>query len=275
MAEVEGAVATEISEDSWVHDHDYLDDDSKQTLSKYKTQEEAIKATVHSTKKFAEYDEKIKNSVNWPDDKTSDEDRAAFDAKVHTHQGVPKTKEEYEFDRSTIPEGTNYDEDMESGFRQWAIDNHVPKTAATALHSLYTKMMLGRHEAMDKLAKEGEQTLRDDEDFDFDVKIGKEGGDIGTIKTRLLELSKLLKMDYKGEDDSAESHLADDLEFIGPKGAIGDKIHFIKALDYLLEYRFAEGQTHLGEPAGKGKEGKGGEFGTKGFYEVTDQGEQA
>ncbi|KKK75047.1 hypothetical protein LCGC14_2877670, partial [marine sediment metagenome] len=117
------------------------------------------------------------------------------------------------------------------------------------------------HGAMEKIAKEAEQGLKDDPDFDFDVKIGKEGGEPGTIKAGLIQLSEHLKMDYKDDNGDPQSHLVDALEFIRPNGAIGNMAPLVKAMDYLLNYRYAEGTTQTGDPVTATK--TGGEFGTR------------
>lgn len=268
---------TEIAADSWVHEHEGLSDEDKQTLSsKYKTHDEALTGSAHATRKFAEYDEQLKSAVNWPDDKTSDEDKATFDGKVNAYRKVPDKPDGYEIDRSAIPEGIEYDEEMEKVIREAAHKGKGSQAAVKEVVDAYIKTMVSRHKAMEKVAKEGEQTLRDDPNFDFDAKIGKEGKDepIGTIKSGLLQLSKELDMDYTDDAGDFQSHLIDALEFIRPGGSIGDKIPLVKALDALLNYRYAEGTTLLGQPAGKGKGGeKAGAFGTEGFYEKTDAGE--
>ena len=254
--------ATGISE-NWLDEHDYLGDDDKKTLSKYTSQEDANKGAANAIRQ-------VGKSVSFPDDKTSKEDRAAFDTKMHVYRGVPDKKEGYEFDRSTIPEHINYDQELEDGLRQLATDKHISKSVAADIHGFYTKMMLDRHGAMEKLAKEAEQGLKDDPDFDFDVKIGKEGGEPGTIKAGLTQLSEQLKMDYKDENGDPQSHLVDALEFIRPNGAIGNMAPLVKAMDYLLNYRYAEGRTDTGDPVAATK--TGGEFGTPGFYEHVDTG---
>ena len=243
---METTETTETVEGSWLDAHEHLGDENKQLFAKYKTEADFHNGAANAIRM-------IGKSVRFPDEKTSEEDRAAFDAKVRTYQGVPEKAEDYEFDRSAIPEGIEYDEEMETSFRQWAIDNKVPKASAAALHQMYTKAMLGRHETMAKAAKEGEDALRKKWGEDYDKKIGKEGDkNVGTIKAGLIQLSKMLKMDYKDGEGNPQSHLIDDLEFIRPNGAIGDKTNLVKAIDYLIDYRFAEGRTHQGEPVGHG-----------------------
>ncbi len=252
----EAAVATtvEIAEDSWVHSQEGLDDVDKQTLSKYENQGDAIKASAHATRKFAEYDEKIKNSVNWPDEKTSVEDKTTFDGKVNAYRGVPDKVEDYELDRSGVPEGIEYDEEMEKLFRETSLETKADKATATKYYEMYNKLMLARHQAMEKVAKTNEQMLKDDPDFDFDKKLGKEGDkNVGTIKAGLIQLSKDLKLDYKDGEGNPQSHLIDDLEFVQKNGSVGNSAYLTKALDYLLTYRYTEGITVLGDVIQKTK----------------------
>lgn len=228
---------------------------------------------VKLAKSYLEIETLARNAVRWPDDKTSDKDRATFDAKIHTYQGVPAKPEDYEIDRSGVPEGVEYDEEMETNFRQWAHSAKASQKVVNEMVANYNKMMVGRHQAIEAQAKKAEEELRNDKDFDFDVKIGKPGDDknIGTIKTGLLQLSAELKMDYKDEEGNPQSHLIDCLEFSRKDGMLGDKIPIIKALDNLLNYKYAEGKTELGEPAHKEK-GESTAFGTTGFYKYVDRG---
>lgn len=256
--------------ESWLDEHSYLSDEDRQAHSKYKTLEESLKGSAHAIRQ-------VGKSVHWPDDKTSDEDKETFDAKIHTYQGVPDKPEGYKIDRSGIPENVEYDEEMETNFRQWASESKAPQSVIDKFVAGYNKMMLGRHEAMEKVAKAAEKELRDDKDFDFDVKLGKEGDkeNIGTIKEGLLQLSAELKLDYKDPDDgSPRSHLIDDLEFLGKNGSLGNRVTIIKALDSLLTFRYGEATTVLGDPANKGKAGGEPVAFSKEWYETTDSGKE-
>ena len=250
---------------SWLDEHDYLSDEDRTTLSKYTTHEDALKGASNAIRQ-------VGKSVRFPDKTTSDEDKAKFNDRVAEYQGVPAKPEDYKIDRSGIPEGVAYDEEMENNFRQWAHASKAPQSVVDKMVSNYNKMMVGRHEAMETVAKEDEEVYRKELGNDADIKLGKADDveSIGTIKEGLLHLSAKLKLDYTDKEDNLRSHLIDDLELNRMNGQIGNKISLIKAFDYLLNIAYTEGTTVLGEPP-KGKAGKeDGAFGTPGFYEHVD-----
>ncbi|KKK62800.1 hypothetical protein LCGC14_3000720, partial [marine sediment metagenome] len=156
---VASEAATGISE-NWLDEHDYLGDDDKKTLSKYTSQEDANKGAANAIRQ-------VGKSVSFPDDKTSDEDREAFDTKMHAYRGVPEKVEDYELDRSSIPEHLTYDEELDKAFREVSLEAKADKATASKYYGMYNKLMLARHQAMESQAKEAEQGLRDDPDFDF------------------------------------------------------------------------------------------------------------
>lgn len=251
--------------ESWLDKHDYLSEDDRKLFSRYPSQEKAMTGAAETMRK-------VGKSVHWPDDKTSDEDRTKFNDKVAEYQDVPTKPEDYKIDRSGIPEGVAYDEEIEKNFRQWAHASKAPQSVVNEMVVNYNKMMLGRHEAMETVAKEDEEVYRKELGKDADIKLGKADDDesIGTIKEGLLQLSAKLKLDYKDDKDNLRSRLIDDLELNRKNGQIGNKISLIKAFDYLLNIAYTEGTTVLGEPA-KGKAGKeGGAFGTPEFYDHVD-----
>ena len=250
------------SGDSWLDDHGYLSDEDKQTLSKYKTQQEAIEATVHSTKKFTEYDDKLKSAVNWPGKETSEEDKASFDSKMATYRGVPTKPEDYKFDRSKTPEGVPYDEGLEAWFRGKMHEAGASQKTAESVYNAWTEMQIKNHQVAEKVATDGEKALIDKYGEDFDVKFGKPGDkeNIGTIKQTLLQLSNLLGMDYKDKDKNPQSRLLDALELTRTGGRFGDKPEIAVLADWLHENFFAEGKSHFGQGLTvKGEEG-GGDF---------------
>lgn len=264
----EDDVATETLEsegESWLDEHD-LSDEDRETHSKYKSLAESLKGSAHAIRQ-------VGKSVRWPDDKTSEEDRAKFNEKLHAFQGVPKTPEEYKIDRSGIPEGADYDEEMETNFRQWAHESKAPQSVVTKMFESYNKVMLERHQAMETVAKEAEAAYRKELGKEADVKLGNPDDEesIGTIKEGLLQLSAKLKLDYKDKEGNLRSHLIDDLELNRKGGQIGDKISLVKALDHLLNIAFGEGTTHLGEAVNKGKGGKGEAFSDE-FYDNPEPG---
>ena len=249
--------------DSWLDEgHDYLSDDDKKTLSsKYKTQQAAIEATVHSTRKFAEYDEQIKNAVNFPDDETSDEDKVKFNERVAAYQGVPKEAKDYMLERpKELPDGMGWDEGMEKWFRETIFKGKVPQSVAQQMFNDYCERRIGEHKAYQGVAKASEKELRDE--------IGEDGylawfGDpkdeesVGNIRQTVIQLSKLLEFDYKGEDGSPQSKLADCLELQRKNGCLGDMVPILKVLNFVHSHFFAEGASMSGDFAkvetGKGK----------------------
>ena len=261
----------DIPEDSWVHEHEDMDDSDKQTLSKYETRDDALKGSAHATRKFSEYDEKLKNAVNWPTDDTSDEDKEAFNGKIHAYQKVPDSPEGYTIDRSGIPEDIEYDEEMEKSFRTWAHETKATQSVVDRMMKGYTEMMLGRHKAMDEVTKKAEEDYRSELGKEAEIVLGNDKN-IGTLRQHLLQLSKDLKMDYKDDDGKPQSHLADVFDFIGKDGMMGDKIPLLKAMRSLLEYRYAQARTYLGDPV-KGSTGKGEAF-SDDFYANPEGGEK-
>lgn len=247
--------------ESWLDAHDYLSDDDKKTLSsKYKTQQAAIEATVHSTRKFAEYDEQIKNAVYFPDDTTSVEDKEKFNTKVAEYQGVPAEPKGYALERpEKLPEGMVWDEDMEAWFREKTHAAKTPQAIAKQLFDAYCERRIGEHNAYQEVAKASEKELRDELKKDFEVWFGdpKDKESIGTIKQTVLQLSKELGFDYKDKDGVPQSKLADCLELQRHNGCLGDMTPILKVLNFIHKTHYAEGATVSGDLAGvKTEEGK-------------------
>jgi len=248
--------------ESWLDAHDYLSDDDKQTLSKYDTQQAAIEATVHSTRKFAEYDEQIKSAVHFPDDTTSDEDKTKFNEKVAVYQGVPDKAENYVLARpEKLPEGMAWDEGLEKWFRDKMAATKTPQSIASQLFNDYCERMVGQHTDYQGIAKKAEKELRDEiHDDGMLAWFGdsKDKENIGSIRQTVLKLSELLKLDYKGEDGSPQSKLADCLELQRKNGCQGDMIPILKVLNFCHEHYFKEGASMSGELAKtKTEEGEG------------------
>jgi hypothetical protein len=229
-------------------DLSYLSDGDRKLLSRYDSMEKALPGLCETARK-------VGSSIRWPDEKSTPEDKDKFDAKVNEYLGVPSTIEGYEFDKSVIPEHIQYDEEMANEFRQWMADEKVPKSKAADLFKKYGEFMVGRHKAIDEVTKHNEAHLREKWGTDYEKKIGTEEMP-GLIKQRLVQLSKELGMDYQDAEGNLQSRLIDDLEMVGKNGVLGDKIAIIEALDHLLDYRYKEATTHLGEPVTAGKTSK-------------------
>lgn len=248
MVEAIEATENETGE-SWLDEHADLSAEDRTTLSKYKTRDEALKGSANAIRQ-------VGKSIRWPDDKTSDEDRVSFDDKVHEYQGVPKTKEDYKLERGEIPDEL-YDNELEDNFRQWCKDHNVSQAKAAGMHKAWSTLMISRHQAIEDVAKKAEEDYRKELGNDADIVLGKPGDlkNIGKVKETLIQLSKLLKLDYtddKLKDKEGnlipQSHLLDCLELNGKNGAYGDKVPLAKMIYWMHENFFAEGKTFAGEP---------------------------
>lgn len=150
---------------------------------------------------------------------------------------VPDYPEGYKFDRSDLPEGTDYDDELESVFREFAHNNDITQSRAAELYRNYNDMMMSRAQAaQDDLNDAAERLQRDLPDAD------KKLGVDGSITQGLLNLSAELEMDYYDEDGNKQSYLIDDLELIRKNGSYGDKVALIKAFDHLLSLKYPQGQ---------------------------------
>ena len=250
----EEAVATETTEStettettSWLDEHDFSDDDKK-ALAKYTTRDDALKGGLEAI-------HKVGKSVRFPDDKTSDEDKASFDSKVATYRGVPEKPEDYQLDRTKTSKEVPYDENLEKWFRGKMHEAGASQKTAEAVYNSWTEMQLEGHKAAEKVATEGEKALREKYSEDFEVKFGKPGDkeNIGTIKQTLLQLSNMLKMDYKDNEGNPQSRLLDSLEITRIGGRFGDKPELAEVFDWLHQNFFAEGKTFAGQGLQKGE----------------------
>lgn len=223
---------------SWLDAHENLSDEDRQTLSKYTSQEEAMKGSAHAIRQ-------VGKALHMPDENTSDEDRAAFEARIAEYQGVPKTADAYVLD-AKLPEGTEKDEDLDKWFRTAASENKLSQKAAGKLYADWNEIMSKRYEAMETQAKETEDALRKElgkEKFEemFGVPGNKEK--IGQCKTALLHISKEIGADYTDDKKNPQSHLIDDLELVRKNGAIGDKPWIGKAFAWVYQELLKEGVT--------------------------------
>lgn len=242
----EGAVAhrrlAKSASEEWLDNHEGLSDEDKQTHSKYKSLEESLKGSAHAIRQ-------VGKSVQMPDDKTSDEDRATFNEKIAAYQGVPKTAEAYVLD-AKLPDGIEKDEELDKGFRAVASESKAPQNIAAKLYDWYNGIMTKRHEAMQTQAKEAEAVYKKEiGDKEFDLQFGKPNDkeNIGTCKMALLHISKEIKADYKDEAGNPQSHLIDDLELVRKNGAIGDKVWVAKMVNLFYQNYVKEGVTFTGD----------------------------
>jgi hypothetical protein len=265
----------ELAEDSWVHEHDYLSDNEKQTLgTKYNTQEDAIKAIPHATKKFAELDKQLKAAVHWPDEKTSDEDRAKFTAQMNKHRGVPEAPEGYEIEHPELPEGMAHDAEFENKIRAIAKERNVSQEALAALAKEFSDYRISQHNAVMAEAKSCIDALVTELGQSEANRIlgykDTEGKQVmGTAKRGMMMLSSKAGLDYTDDHNAAQSQLIDAIERVNPSGCLGNQPALIIAGQWLWDNVFSEGHTPAGSPPEGG--GEPGVF-TKEFYAKTDEG---
>lgn len=243
MAETEVAdeTQTETTEQvSWLDAHEGLSDEDRK-LYEGKNFPDALTML----KAGADTYRKMGKSIRMPDDNSSDEDRAAFEAKIDEYRGVPKTADAYVLD-AKLPEGIEKDEDLDKWFRTAASENKLSQKAAGKLYADWNEIMSKRYEAMETQAKEVEDALRKElgkEKFEEMFGVPGDKEKIGQCKTAILYISKEIGADYKDDKGNPQSHLIDDLELVRKNGAIGDKPWIAKAFAHYYQELLKEGVT--------------------------------
>lgn len=239
----EATETTETTEGSWLDNHE-LSDEDRETHSKYETLEEALKGGANAIRQ-------VGKSVRFPDDTTSDEDREKFDARVAEYQDVKEKPDDYKLERPPkLPEGMGWDEDLEAWFREKIHATKTPQRIAQQLFNDYCERMISDHKAYEAVAKTSEKELREElGDKKFKAWFGdpKDKESVGSIKQTVLWLSDKLKLDYKGEDDSPQSKLADCLELKRHNGCLGDMTAILKVLNFVYEQHVKEGSSVSGD----------------------------
>lgn len=91
-----------------------------------------------------------------PADDATEEEKAAYLERI----GVPKTPEEYELDRSELPEGVSYDEAFETWFRETAKAAGLNKTQAKKVFEGYTKRIVENRKAATEARKQASAKTR-------------------------------------------------------------------------------------------------------------------
>ena len=104
--------------------------------------EESLKE-VHNfsdlTKGYVEAQKTIgKKGVIIPADDASEDEVNAF----HAAMGRPATSKEYKFDKPTLPDGMEFDEKMDAGFREFAFKNGFSQKKAAAASDWYNKTLI-------------------------------------------------------------------------------------------------------------------------------------
>lgn len=111
------------------------------------------------------------NVIHKPGDDASDDDKAEFTKALLTHLGTAEKAEDFEFAKPTdLPEGMSYSEDDEKEYRQWCLDNNVPKGMAKLYFDKFNAMQLdiftkGQEAAQEAIAEKEAKWQADCDDF--------------------------------------------------------------------------------------------------------------
>lgn len=210
---------------------------------------EELARSLHSSKDL------ISRSIRIPGDDASEEDRAAFVAKLQAVPGVARlptatsTDEEraafyaaigrpddpkgYEFaEPKDLPEGFEYQagNELEQGFRELAHQQGLSKAQAAALHEWHTQQALGvareQHERQQAAAQELRQEWGD-----------RYEGNLGAVKQLLVQVGS--------------EALVDELEKVG---GLGNSPHLARTLFGIAKHMLEDGAIRSFARGGAGSE---------------------
>lgn len=155
-----------------------------------------VKFSADTKSKLGEKVKLLERAIIKPADGASDEDRANYRNTILTELGgeIPKSGAEYVFVRPVMPKGLPYRDDIESSFREFFAENHVPKGMAA---KLYDKFMA------DTIAEHNERIKTQKQQHDLDVEaVNKDWpGDALTVNTRNAYNAMIV---YGSDDTTAE-----------------------------------------------------------------------
>jgi hypothetical protein len=101
---------------------------------------------VHADTKSA-LGKRLENVIQKPGKDATDAEKAAYRASLKAELGAVKSGAEYEFKRPDLPAGMQYDEAMETQFREIFAKAGVPKEDAKGFYDAYNAGMLAKHKA--------------------------------------------------------------------------------------------------------------------------------
>lgn len=231
-----------------------LKDDDKQTLEKLNYKD--VGSLVSG---IANKERMISQSVRFPDDKSTEEDKVKFNTRISSYLGSPEKPEDITFDRpKDLPTGMIYDENMETEFRQLALSIPAPHRPSKVLISAIAKWYNDRQ--VNLYNQYNKNVSKDLDEFRKEVKgednlkaiIGNpedKNAPLGKVQKALLQLSSKLGLDYKDDKGNPQSKLIDCLELHKDgKGSLGDKIPLIKVFAWIYDNVLEESKTYGGEP---------------------------
>ena len=97
---------------------------------------------------------KMDNVIQRPGENATDEEKAEFTKALLSGLGTAEKVEDFDFAKPTdIPEGMDYSEDQVNAYRQWCLDNKIPKDIA--------KLYLDYHDGMQRdIFAKGQETAQ-------------------------------------------------------------------------------------------------------------------
>ena len=107
---------------------------------------------------FADLTVANKEMLAIPGEDATDEDRAAFHAKL----GRPEAADQYQLDKPELPADIPYDDTIESAFKQLAFDKGLSQQTASELHQWYWGTVKAGSEQQQKSTEEALNTLKDE-----------------------------------------------------------------------------------------------------------------
>ena len=150
MSDENGIVNEIIGEDgSFVENwRENLSEDIREdkTLANLKNFNDMAKMVVDGQKTIG------KKGVIIPGEDASDEEMNAF----HTSMGRPEKATDYEFTKQELPEGMEFDEKMDTAFREFAHKSGYSQKQAAGASDWYNKTMIDAHNANNKAITENQ-----------------------------------------------------------------------------------------------------------------------
>jgi len=148
-----------------------------ETLTAYESIGDLAGAFIEKHGKVSELEGELENRVILPGEKASDEERAAFYARL----GRPDDPDGYELARPELPEGLPYDEASEKYFRQAFLEANLTKEQAAAVYGRYmsyvkdafTKAEEMRDKQRDDAIAQLTQEYGGEEPFKAQVELGR------------------------------------------------------------------------------------------------------
>ena len=87
-----------------------------------------------------DYGKRLENVIQKPGDDASDGDKAEFTKTLLTHLGTAEKVEDFDLTVPTLPEDMTYNKEQEADYRNWCLENNIPKHIASLYADKYNAM---------------------------------------------------------------------------------------------------------------------------------------